>query len=91
MWSNATFSLNYKLQKIDNFQASTAGNTFIDGSINTDIIKVSEIYDPRDSSSLQLSNTSIGVLAANFNLNNNNITQVNDITANRFIVSGGTD
>lgn len=86
-----TFSLNDEIQKIDNFEASTAGNTFIDGTINTDIIKTAEIYDPSDSSSLQFSNTSIGVLAANFNLNNNNITQVNDITSNRFIVAGGTD
>jgi hypothetical protein len=87
----ATFSLNGEIQKIDNFGESGDGLTNIDGTLNVDIIKVSEIYDPSDSSSLQFSNTSIGVLAANFNLNNNNITQVNDITSSRFIVQGGTD
>ena len=87
----STFSLNGEIQKIDNFEASTAGNTNIDGTLNVDIIKVSEIYDSSDSSSLQFSNTSIGVLASTFNLNDNNITQVNDISANKFIVRGGTD
>jgi len=86
-----TFSLNVEIQKIDNFQASSEGNTNISGTVHTDIIKVSEIYDQSDSSSLQFSNTSIGVLASNFNLNDNNITNVNDISANRFIVRGGTD
>ena len=86
-----TFSLNGEIQKIDNFEASTSGNTNIEGTVNVDIVKTAEIYDPSDSSSLQFSNTSIGVLASNFNLNNNNITEVNDIQANKFIVRGGTD
>jgi hypothetical protein len=86
-----TFSLNTELQKIDNFEPSIPGSTFLDGVLNVSEMKISEIYDPTDNSSLQFSNSSIGVLAANFNLNDNNITLVNDILANRFIVRGGTD
>ena len=83
-----TFSLNGEIQKIDNFDESGDGLTNINGTLNVDIIKTAEIYDPSDNSSLQFSNSSIGVLAANFNLNNNNITEVNDISANKFMVRG---
>ena len=84
-------SFNDTLQKIDNFQPSTATDTTVSGTINTDTIKVNEIFDPTGTSTLQFSPTYIGILGANLQVNGNNITQVNDITANRFIVDNGTN
>ena len=84
-------SINDTLQKIDNFLPATVGDTTVSGTINTDTIKVNEIFDPTGNSTLQFSTTYIGILGANLQTNGNNITQVNDITANRFIVDNGTN
>jgi hypothetical protein len=84
-------SFNDTLQKIDNFLPATVGDTNVSGIINTDTIRVNEIFDPTGSSTLQFSTTYIGILGANLQTNGNNITQVNDITANRFIVDNGTN
>ena len=84
-------SINDTLQKIDNFLPATVGDTTVSGIINTDTIKVNEIFDPTGTSTLQFSTTYIGILGANLQTNGNNITQVNDITANRFIVDNGTN
>ena len=83
-------SINETLQKIDNFGASGEGNTNLRGTLNVTAIKTFEIFDTDTISGIQLSSSGVKIISSDLNLNTNNITQVNDITSNRFIVAGGT-
>ena len=84
-------SINETLDKINNFQNRVLDETFIDGILSVPTVKCETISDSRSDSIISMNHTNITISTPEIILNNNNITQVNDITANKFIVSGGTN
>jgi hypothetical protein len=69
------FSLNTELQKIDNFTASTQAPdvTNITGLTNSDELAANRLYDPAQTTFIELDGTDVNVSATDLTLNGNSV------------------